>query len=91
MQVSDEIKKRNKLISLTFVDFLDAIGRMAELVSPPEPSRLAEHFHPMNLPGTLTPVWEYYKEVGEAEATQHARASSSFVAGPDTRPLFGST
>ena len=31
MQVSDEIKKRNKLISLTFVDFLDAIGRAVQL------------------------------------------------------------
>ena len=35
MVSSDEIKKRTKMISITFEDFLDALGRTADLLSPP--------------------------------------------------------
>ena len=39
-KVADEIKKRTKMISMTFVDFLEAVARLSELVSPPSPERL---------------------------------------------------
>ena len=40
MQVADEIKKRTKMISMTFVDFLEAVARLSELISPPTTERL---------------------------------------------------
>jgi len=86
MQVSDEIKKRQKLISLSFVDFLEALGRMAELISPPTEERLEEYFHATNPAGTLTPIWEYFQECPEEDAEETRRASTEFTA-PKTRPL----
>lgn len=87
MQVSDEIKKRNKMISLTFVDFLEAIARLAELISPPTKERLEEYFHATNPANTITPVWEYFIEVPEDEAEATRRASSEFT-NEKTRPLL---
>ena len=86
MQVSDEIKKRNKLISMTFVDFIEAIGRISEIISPPTKERLDEYFHATNPANTITPVWEYFAEVPEEEAEETRRESAEFTK-PSTRPL----
>lgn len=87
MQISDEIKKRNKMISLTFVDFLEAVARLAELISPPTEARLKEYFHATNPANTVTPVWEYFVEVPDNEAESTRRASSEF-SNEKTRPLL---
>jgi hypothetical protein len=79
MQVADEIKKRNKMITLTFVDFIEAIARLSELVCPPTASRLEEFFHATNPATSATPTWEYFATVTEVESVRTRRVSSEFT------------
>jgi len=86
MCVVDEIKRRDRVIGLTFIDFLDALGRLSDLISPPTPEELETYFHETNRADTETLVWEYFREVPEAEAEERRRPSSEFTV-PKTRPL----
>ena len=42
--VVDEIKHRERLVSMTFFDFMEAVARMADLVSPVDDAALDDFF-----------------------------------------------
>jgi len=91
MVVVDEVKKRERVYSMTFVDFLDALGRCAELISPPTVEDLTEgdepFFHETNEPTTETLVWEYYNTVPKDKADDLMRDSCDMTVAK-TRPLL---
>jgi len=80
MGIMDEVSRRERVCGLTFVDFLDALGRVAELLSPPTSAELEAFFHETNPQETDTRVWEYYSKVPDAVAEQGRRKSADLCA-----------
>ncbi|KAK3255656.1 hypothetical protein CYMTET_35174 [Cymbomonas tetramitiformis] len=85
MRVVNEIKNRHRVYSMTYIDFLEAVGRMADLISPPTKEELAAFFAPEG-PTTDTPTWEYFQTVSVDEAELKCHESAEFGAAP-TVPL----
>ncbi|KAK3240414.1 hypothetical protein CYMTET_49742 [Cymbomonas tetramitiformis] len=82
----DEVKNRLRVIGITFTDFLEAVARLADLISPPSPEDLAAYFHETNEQETSFPTAEYYGTVPETYAIDTARESAELGV-PKTRPL----
>ncbi|KAG2452447.1 hypothetical protein HYH02_002689 [Chlamydomonas schloesseri] len=85
--VADELRRRQRAVSLTFWDFVEAVARLADLISPPGHEDIAAYF---KTKGDVAPqpdrlVYEYYRHVGDA-GTDRKRASAELVASP-SRPL----
>ncbi|GMH40714.1 hypothetical protein BSKO_08618 [Bryopsis sp. KO-2023] len=60
MLVVDELRKRQRAVSLQFLDFVEAIARLADCLSPPSDEELQAFFQKWGPPTTSTPIWEYY-------------------------------
>jgi hypothetical protein len=54
----DDTKKRPKVTGMTYVDFLEGLGRVAEVVSPPAVPDLRRQGYESD-----TPTYEYYHKV----------------------------
>jgi len=87
--VVDEINSRERLISMTFFDFLEGVCRMADLCSPVDQEELDSYFartKPMEPAHELGQVWEFYERVPADRAAKAKRDSAELMATP-TRPL----
>lgn len=61
--VTDELKRRRRAMSLTLFDFVEALCRMADLLSPPSPEEVDKYFTEVQVgcPGSaesVTVVWQ---------------------------------
>jgi len=79
---SSSVAQWNRTRSLTFLDFLEALGRVADMVSPPPPEQLAKEggF------SSDTPTADYYARSAETSIYFPDRPSASLFV-PKTRPL----
>eukprot|EP00210_Caulerpa_lentillifera_P005165 g4937.t1 len=86
MAIIDELKKRHRALSLMFFDFIEAVARLADLISPPIKTELTKLAARADEDGESSDVFEYYNKVksGELEAE---RRSSQGLYGVPTRPL----
>ena len=85
MSPADELK-RERLCGLSWVDFLEALCRVADLLSPVTSETLDEYFHETNDADTEHRTAEFYKEAPEDYAEETRRDSADIMA-PKTRPL----
>ncbi|KAG2484429.1 hypothetical protein HYH03_016739 [Edaphochlamys debaryana] len=85
--VVDELRRRQRAVSLKPWDFVEAVARLADLMSPPGHKEIRAYFaaqgRPPPEPERL--VYEYYLAVGDA-GTELKRPSAELVCAP-TRPL----
>ncbi|KAK3251875.1 hypothetical protein CYMTET_38797 [Cymbomonas tetramitiformis] len=87
MSVVDEIRHRNRAVSLTFVDFLEAVGRVADWISMPNPEDLEKFYDPeLNPAGSPSLLYEFYTKAPTSEQERLRRASAEF-GNTRTRPL----
>ncbi|PNH03764.1 hypothetical protein TSOC_010138 [Tetrabaena socialis] len=64
--VTDELRRRQRAVSLVLFDFIEAVARLADLISPPSHEDILAYYAAV---GTEPPeqerlVYEYYKAVG---------------------------
>ncbi|GMH44651.1 hypothetical protein BSKO_12603 [Bryopsis sp. KO-2023] len=85
MTVVDELKKRQRAVSLMFFDFIEAIARVAELISPPTEDDLEAFFALNGPPAPGSRLKDYYSRVG-ALSSEYGRESGHLCV-PPTRPL----
>eukprot|EP00873_Tetraselmis_striata_P016221 jgi/Tetstr1/436485/TSEL_025313.t1 len=80
----DDTKKRPKATGMTYVDFLEGLGRVAELVSPPAVPDLRRQKYESD-----TPTYEYYQKVYHTDsgAPPLPDRLSSMFDHAKTRPL----
>ncbi|KAG2501783.1 hypothetical protein HYH03_000283 [Edaphochlamys debaryana] len=85
--VTDELRRRQRAVSLTLWDFIEAVARLADLISAPDHDHVAAYFEEegQDPPPPERRVFEYYKAVGDA-GTELKRYSAELVCTP-TRPL----
>ncbi|KAG2452449.1 hypothetical protein HYH02_002691 [Chlamydomonas schloesseri] len=85
--VTDELRRRQRAVSLTFWDFVEAVARLADLISAPDHEDIIAYFleEGEEPPELDRLVYEYYRHVGDA-GTDRKRASAELVASP-SRPL----
>ncbi|KXZ55497.1 hypothetical protein GPECTOR_2g1046 [Gonium pectorale] len=85
--VTDELRRRQRAVSLTLWDFIEAVARLADLMSPPDHEFLIGFFvaEGQDPPELERLTWEYYRLVGDA-GTELKRLSAELL-GPFTRPL----
>ena len=83
MTVVDEVQKRHKLMTLSWVEFLEAVGRVADSISIPTDEDLASL-------GAAN-IMDFEARLGTADVATQARMRkprpSSDFAAPKTRPL----
>lgn len=96
--VTDELIRRKRALSLTFMDFIEALARLSDLLSPPDATDVDAWFSTRQTPTNNTdmsrlPTYatdnklsEYYRLVG-AEGTRRKRVSAELTEIP-TRPLL---
>ncbi|KAK3262386.1 hypothetical protein CYMTET_28758 [Cymbomonas tetramitiformis] len=81
--VIDEIKDNHRWITLTFMDFLESICRLAEFISPPEEQDLRRAGY-----DEAAPTYNYFKETDAGmEPLIERRLSSGALDTPKSRPL----
>ena len=85
MQPADELK-RERLCGLAWIDFIESVCRVAELLSTPGEDTLKEFFHETNEQETPYAIAEYYDKVPEQLAETLRRGSADLMK-PGTRPL----
>ncbi|KAG2424357.1 hypothetical protein HXX76_014566 [Chlamydomonas incerta] len=85
--VTDELRRRQRAVSLTFWDFVEAVARLADLISAPDHEDIIAYFlsEGEEPPELERLVYEYYRHVGDA-GTDRKRESAELVASP-SRPL----
>ena len=83
MCVIDEIKSRTKFMTMTWISFLEALGRLADYMSIP----IDDDLHSIG----ADDIMGYHKKVAEADAETQARLRkrrpSADFENPPTRPL----
>lgn len=72
-------KSMSRAQSLSFLDFLEALGRVSDMISPPPPEDLASM--------GFSDVSSYYQQATSTGFYCPDRASGSFIAKTFTRPL----
>lgn len=83
MAVADELKRRQRAVSILFFDFLECLGRLAEVISPPTKEQLEKAFAMSPVSATTpTLVWEYYQRVKQGTMSPIRRASGGLCAEP---------
>ncbi|KAG2491392.1 hypothetical protein HYH03_010183 [Edaphochlamys debaryana] len=86
--VTDELRRRQRAVSLQPWDFIEAVARLADLLSPPDHQDILAFFKREGLQPPAESdrlVYEYYRAVGDA-GTRLKRPSAELVCSP-TRPL----
>ncbi|EFJ45989.1 hypothetical protein VOLCADRAFT_118253, partial [Volvox carteri f. nagariensis] len=85
--VTDELRRRQRAVSLTLWDFIEAVSRVADAISPPDSQDMVQYFleEEEDPPETDRLVYEYYRSVGEAGPLLR-RPSAGLLSAP-TRPL----
>lgn len=87
MSVVDEIRHRNRAITLTFVDFLEALGRVADWISMPKMEDLDKFYDPeLNPAESPSLLYEFYTKAPLVDQDRLRRASADYGK-PRTRPL----
>ncbi|KAK3256867.1 hypothetical protein CYMTET_34023 [Cymbomonas tetramitiformis] len=80
MVVVDEIKNRARIYSITFSDFLEAIARAADLISPPTEEELDTFYENYGECKSGLRTWEYFNRVTVDYAEDKARESAELAA-----------
>ncbi|GIL79647.1 hypothetical protein Vretimale_12241 [Volvox reticuliferus] len=85
--VTDELRRRQRVVSLTLWDFIEALGRVADFMSTPDPEDMEQFFleEDKQPPEPDRLVYEYYRLVGEASSLLR-RPSAGLMSVP-SRPL----
>ncbi|KAK3236710.1 hypothetical protein CYMTET_53166 [Cymbomonas tetramitiformis] len=80
MAVVDEIKQRSRAITLTFVDFLEAMGRTADWISMPTQEALEKFYdRELNPPTQPSLVYEFYTKCPLSDVEMLRRDSSDLM------------
>lgn len=91
LAVTDELRRRQRSVSLAFFDFIEGLARLAEFISPPSPADLRAFYEATGPPETAFPVAEYYQRMAweRPEVQTSARRPSAGLHGSEsaTRPL----
>ncbi|GLI68136.1 hypothetical protein VaNZ11_012472 [Volvox africanus] len=85
--VTDELRRRQRAVSLTLWDFIEALGRVADVISPPDPEDMEQFFleEDKQTPEPDRLAYEYYRSVGEGGPLLR-RPSAGLMSAP-SRPL----
>lgn len=66
MTVTDELRRRQRSVSLAFFDFIEGLARLADFISPPNAAQLQEFWDCTGPPsGTGSPIVEYYQRLSQ--------------------------
>ncbi|GLC40789.1 hypothetical protein PLESTB_000022500 [Pleodorina starrii] len=87
--VTDELRRRQRAVSLTLWDFIEAVARLADWISPPDPEDMVQYFtveEEKDPPEPDRLAYEYYKALGDA-GPLFRRPSAGLLGPPPSRPL----
>eukprot|EP00803_Ostreobium_quekettii_P010682 evm.model.scf_352.3 EVM.evm.TU.scf_352.3 scf_352:73256-77230(+) len=82
MYMINDMKNRNKACGLSFVDFLECLGRAADFISPPP----VEEIIAAGFKGPH-PTADYFRAMSSDGVALHADRPSANMGAPKTRPL----
>ena len=85
MVVADEVKNRHKLFTLSWVEFLEALARIADMINLPTDAMLAE----AGAENMVDYEFKVRKMLPEDRAKFEGRRPSADLLAPKTRPLGG--
>lgn len=73
ISTTDELLRRRRATTLAFLEFVEAVARLADVISPPEPEAMTRWLHTMGMgdvadaPPSGSLVYEYYTRLGSSE------------------------
>ena len=85
MVVADEVRSRHKFLTLSWVEFLEALARIADMINLPTDAMLAE----AGATDLIDYEFKVLKMLPDDQARFRARRPSASLLAPKTRPLGG--